>query len=32
VAVTGADTEQQMIDIFDSFIEKLETRRVRTLN
>jgi putative TIM-barrel protein, nifR3 family len=32
VVVTGADTEQQMIDIFDSFIEKLETRRVRTLN
>lgn len=32
VAVTGANTEQQMIDIFDSFIEKLETRRVRTLN
>ena len=32
VAVTGADTEQQMIDIFYSFIEMLEPRRVRTLN
>lgn len=31
VALNEADTEQQMIDIFDRFIEKSEKRRARTL-